>query len=166
MNFKQIALFSLLLGLMSCQKEQKALPDSSPKPFSALDWKSQTKWSSTKADSSATLYVFWATWCSACQQELPDLMRLQAETDPQKLRLVSVNLDENPAEALPRYLKSKNFPFPILLPSAEMQQSIGIPSSMPTLLLVDSKGQIMQKWVGAQPYTLLRQEIFGLLNLQ
>src|SRR5713101_10067751 len=39
------------------------------------------------------LLNFWATWCEACRQEYPDLVRLQKELGPRGLQVVGISTD-------------------------------------------------------------------------
>jgi thiol-disulfide isomerase/thioredoxin len=36
----------------------------------------------------------WATWCAPCLREIPDLIRLEAELGPQRVRLIGVAVDD------------------------------------------------------------------------
>lgn len=36
----------------------------------------------------------WATWCAPCLVEIPDLMRLEAELDTMKVKLIGIAIDE------------------------------------------------------------------------
>lgn len=158
---------SCLVGLLFCscnQKSQQAKPSSTSQLWQSQEWSSQQIWSSQNLQGQLSLVFFWATWCTSCQEEIPSLIQLQSELSSKGLKIYSVNLDENPDQVLPNYLKRRPFPFPILLPSQSMDHSIGIPSSMPTLMLFNTNGEIVQKWVGLQSPRLLRTEIEAFLQ--
>lgn len=79
------------------------------------------------------LVDFWAPWCGPCRVIAPHLEELNAEQE--NLRVVKLNVDENPATAA-RYSVM----------------------SIPTLI-VFKHGQIAKQIVGALPKKRLEQEI-------
>ena len=79
------------------------------------------------------LVDFWAPWCGPCRVIAPHLEELNAEQE--NLRVVKLNVDENPATAA-RYSVM----------------------SIPTLI-VFKQGQIAKQIVGALPKKRLEQEI-------
>jgi len=47
-----------------------------------------------KIKSSSLLLIFWATWCTPCMQELPDLIKLAKQMPLDKLTIIGINGDE------------------------------------------------------------------------
>lgn len=45
------------------------------------------------------LVDFWATWCGPCLMQAPILEQVSAELDEDELKIVKLNVDENPATA-------------------------------------------------------------------
>lgn len=45
------------------------------------------------------LVDFWATWCGPCLMQAPILEQLAEELDEDELKIVKVDVDENPATA-------------------------------------------------------------------
>lgn len=70
------------------------------------------------------LIDFWATWCGPCRMQAPILEQLSDEYDETELRIVKMDVDENP----------------------ETPASFGI-MSIPTLLL-KKNGEVVDKAVG------------------
>ncbi|MEX2193708.1 MAG: thioredoxin [Thermoleophilaceae bacterium] len=81
----------------------------------------------------AVLVDFWAPWCGPCRVIAPHLEELNAEKDD--LRVVKLNVDENPAVAA--------------------QYNV---MSIPTLI-VFKHGQVAKQIVGALPKKRLEEEI-------
>ena len=79
------------------------------------------------------LVDFWAPWCGPCRVIAPHLEELNAEKDD--LRVVKLNVDENPATAA--------------------QYNV---MSIPTLILF-KHGQVAKQIVGALPKKRLEAEI-------
>ncbi len=77
-----------------------------------------------ETDKGLVLIDFWATWCGPCRMQAPILDQLSAEYDEDTLKIVKMDVDENP----------------------ETPSSFGI-MSIPTLLL-KKDGQVVEKLVG------------------
>jgi thioredoxin 1 len=80
------------------------------------------------------LVDFWAPWCGPCRMVEPILEKLAPELAG-RLRVVKLNVDENPATA----------------------QRYGV-QSIPTMLVVKN-GQIAGRWTGALPEAALRSRL-------
>ena len=88
-----------------------------------------------ETDKGLVLIDFWATWCGPCRMQAPILDQLSEEYDEDELRIVKMDVDENP----------------------QTPQQFGI-MSIPTLLL-KKDGQVVEKAVGVHSKEQLRQMI-------
>jgi len=52
------------------------------------------------ADRLVALLSFWASWCSACREELPELIHLRARHAGDAFAIVAVNIDRREAHAV------------------------------------------------------------------
>ncbi|MDQ0950912.1 thioredoxin 1 [Streptomyces phaeochromogenes] len=86
------------------------------------------------ASDKPVLVDFWAAWCGPCRQLAPSLESIAAEHGD-KIEIVKLNIDENPAVAA-RY---------------------GV-MSIPTLHLYKG-GEVVQTIVGAKPKAALEREL-------
>ena len=92
---------------------------------------------------------FWASWCPPCQQETPDMVRMYARYHHQ-ISFVGVNLTgSDTMQGIQRFLQQYHVPYPTLLDvNNDVAQRYGI-VAVPTTLLIDRRGIIKQRIVGA-----------------
>lgn len=105
---------------------------------------------------------FWATWCGPCRMELPSLIRLQQELGPQGLQVLGMNVDENQNDVR-NFASQIHFNFPILVANAKIADDYGGVSSIPTLVVIDRKGQVVEMAEGVVEEESLRQLVVKLL---
>jgi thiol-disulfide isomerase/thioredoxin len=101
------------------------------------------------------LINFWATWCPPCLEELPSLetlhRQLEAKNDPRLPKLVTLSVDEAPAEVL-RLFKTLTFQpsFRVLFDrDAAFAGKVGT-TRFPETYWVGSDGEVRYKWLGPQ----------------
>src|SRR5512145_3204497 len=46
------------------------------------------------------LLNIWASWCTACKEEMADLLSVQEQYGPRGFSIVAVNIDNSPASAV------------------------------------------------------------------
>ena len=90
---------------------------------------------------------FWASWCKPCRQSFPWMDAMQAKYAAEGLVVVSVNLDEQRADA-DKFLKQVPADFQVLYDPqgtlAARYQLIGMPSSF----LIGRDGSVVAKHQG------------------
>jgi cytochrome c biogenesis protein CcmG, thiol:disulfide interchange protein DsbE len=100
------------------------------------------------------LVNFWASWCTPCKQEAPELQRL-ARTLPDQARLVGVDWNDTTANAT-EFIREHALTYPILRDgSNEVGDRFGI-TGLPTTFVLDSRGQIVETLRGPQDVAALR----------
>jgi thiol-disulfide isomerase/thioredoxin len=97
-----------------------------------------------------TVYMvnFWATWCTPCVEELPDILKFAGEMKNRKFRLLLVSLD------MPNQLDSRVMPF---IKKMEINEKV--------ILLDDPDAnkwinKVSTQWSGALPATLFYSRDF------
>jgi peroxiredoxin/predicted negative regulator of RcsB-dependent stress response len=90
------------------------------------------------------LIDFWATWCSPCREEMPNLKRVYARYKDHGFAVLGVSLDTD-RDALQKCLQAEGITWPQLCdgrgPQGEIARQMGV-VSIPTMLLVDKEGVI------------------------
>jgi len=107
--------------------------------------------------SKATVVNFWATWCEPCKEEMPALQDLYARRSSDGLNVIGVHLLGKPIDEILAFIEERGIDYPIRLgdPDDAESWSVGL---LPTSFLIDSKGVIVRRYVGATP-----QQIAGLV---
>ena len=88
---------------------------------------------------------FWASWCSPCRYELPELNNLVSKYP--NIQFIAVNVDKSSGPAK-KFLQGITLDMPIVMDnSALILGEYGV-ISMPTLFLIDSKGTVQYTKIG------------------
>lgn len=95
----------------------------------------------------------WASWCPACEREMPSLQRLHEETGHRGLRVVGVSVDPpGSGERVREFLERFGISYPILLdPQDRISGLFGI-IGIPTSYLVDRRGMVRDVWIGERNF--------------
>ncbi len=133
-----------------------------PLPNLALDRIDGEKWNLTDNRGSIVLLNFWATWCAPCRSEIPVLVNLSNKYKADGLKVVGVSLDSENVAQINKFLKDFKINYPIVLaaPGSLLSQQKAIPMS----LLIDEKGILAKKYVGAIEESILEKDIKALLG--
>lgn len=105
----------------------------------------------------------WGSWCGPCRKEAPDLRRVFDETRAAGVRFVGLDTRDNDAAAR-AYTREFAISYPSLVDhDGRLMLAFGrtIPvSAVPTTVVVDARGGIAARVIGAVTYATLR----GLVN--
>jgi len=123
----------------------------------------------SKLQGKVVILDFWATWCGPCIGELPKLVKLYEDySRNSSVVFYNIDVDEQP-KIIHEFMTKKGYSFNVLLASGtEVQKQYGV-NSIPTKFLIDKKGRIQFKHIGAYPnedvVEQLSKEIDELLQL-
>ena len=89
---------------------------------------------------------FWATWCSPCRAEMPDIQKLYEEFQQEDVVILGVaapNLGrEKSEEGIKGFLEENGYTYPVVMDTeAEVFQAYGI-NSFPTTFMIDKDGNV------------------------
>ncbi len=96
------------------------------------------------------LLNFWATWCGPCNEELPSLLVLHHEQPD--LAILAVSVDED-ADDYKTFLARHHVDLITVRDPAEKAASLYHSDMWPETYVIDRKGVIRSKYVGAQDWT-------------
>lgn len=93
------------------------------------------------------LLNFWASWCTPCQEELPELQKIYQKYRERGFEVLGVNIDKKQANA-EKFVQRLGLSFPVVLDpeSATIRAYRG--RSMPISYLVDRQGTIRRLFFG------------------
>lgn len=134
---------------------EKPLPNLS---LPTLDGK---KWNLNEQRGRIVLMNFWATWCAPCREEVPYLVNLYGKYKASGLEVVGVTIDSENTGQINNFIKEFEMNYTILLsvPGSLLSQQKAVPMS----LLIDEKGILAKKYVGAVKESVFEQDIKDLL---
>jgi len=95
------------------------------------------------------LITFWASDCASCLLEIPDLIDLHQEFNPQGLTIIAVAMYYDPPNHVLETVNSRQLPYAVALdPMAEHAQAFGNVQFTPTSFLIDKQGLIVMQKIG------------------
>ena len=116
-----------------------------------------------KEKGKATLIVVSASWCGACNSELPALKKLFADYKDAGLKVLIVNEDDD-IETAARYKASRKIEWTMLHCNYEMMNKLGNPGVIPVHYLVDAQDSVQRVDVGVFNESKVRHELDRLLK--
>lgn len=95
---------------------------------------------------------FWATWCPPCRAEMPSINTLYAryKQDPNVV-FMFIDVDGD-FERAQKFLKNKNYPFPVYKIASNIPASL-YQGALPTTLVFDKKARLSFKHEGVADYS-------------
>ncbi len=96
---------------------------------------------------------FWATWCPPCRREMPSLERLNQTYSDKGIKVLAVDVGEDPETVSPFLESMQPKPtFPILFDTDSNAVTAWRIKGMPTTFVVDPQGRIAYMAVGAREF--------------
>ncbi len=111
---------------------------------------------------------FWATWCSPCRAEMPDIQKLYEEFQQEDVVILGVaapNLGkEQSEEGIRTFLEANGYTYPVVMDTeAEAFQAYGI-NSFPTTFMIDKDGNVFGYIPGQLSEEIMRDIISQTIN--
>jgi thiol-disulfide isomerase/thioredoxin len=106
---------------------------------------SQFSWSSTHGH--VVVLDFWGSWCGPCNAEQPDLNKLAAQWMPKGVIFLGVD-EADPVANGAAYERSYKVPYTSVNDANELITSEYNVIDPPTLIVIDAKGDIVDRFLG------------------
>ena len=109
---------------------------------------------------------FWATSCTTCIKEMPDMVQTYNKYKDRGLEFVAVAMSYDPPNYVLNYAQTRQLPFRVALDSSgEVARSFGDVKLTPTTYVIDKQGKIIKRYVGepqfAELHRLLESALAG-----
>lgn len=157
--FRLVLCMCLALSLQACAPSaQQALPDLG---FTQIDGQVR-KLSDLKGR--VTLINFWATSCSTCVKEMPDLIATHQKFHAKGLETLAVAMEYDPPAYVMQFVESRKLPFIVAMDhTGELAKAFGPVQLTPTTFVVNKKGEIVKQYIGAPDFKALQSLLSNLL---
>lgn len=137
---------------------QTDLPDL---PFTQLDG-SQHRTSALKGK--VTVLNFWATSCTTCVKEMPQIVATHQRFQAQGLETLAVAMSYDPPAYVMQFAQSRQLPFRVAIDhDGSLAKAFGDVQLTPTTLVINRQGQVVKRYVGEPDFAALHTLLGKLL---
>jgi cytochrome c biogenesis protein CcmG/thiol:disulfide interchange protein DsbE len=110
------------------------------------------------------LLNFWATWCGPCKLEIPEFVEAYERYRDKGFVILGVLSEDNPSpEELKAFMTDYKMNYPVFREHQPLAAANGELWALPTSFVIDRRGSICSKHMGAMSKETLDREIKGLL---
>lgn len=107
---------------------------------------------------------FWATSCTTCIGEMPQMAATYNKYKNQGLDFVAVAMSYDPPNYVLHYAATRKLPFKVVLdPQETLAKAFGGVKLTPTTFVIGKDGRIFKRYVGAPQFAQLQQLLEQLL---
>jgi peroxiredoxin len=101
---------------------------------------------------------FWATSCTTCVKEMPEMVHTYDKYKEKGLDFVAVAMSYDPPNYVLNYAETRKLPFKVALdPQGELAKSFGDVKLTPTTFVIDKNGNIIKRYLGEPDFAALHQ---------
>jgi len=113
------------------------------------------------------LVSFWSMNCDTCVNEMPSIVATDGKFRSKGYETLAVAMSYDPPASVARFVAYNKLPFPVTLDnSGKIAKSFGEVRQTPTAFLIDKRGRIVERYVGAPDFAVLHRLIESLLAEQ
>jgi thiol-disulfide isomerase/thioredoxin len=94
---------------------------------------------------------FWATWCGPCIKEIPEYAEFYRRNQPRGIEVIGVVMDSGSPEEINDFVREYKIPYRQLVGDEKTGEAFGVNQGFPTTFVLDAKGTILTKMLGAPP---------------
>jgi thiol-disulfide isomerase/thioredoxin len=138
-----------LLLLSSCAKPAKKTAVPAP-PFELKDLAGGTV-NLVGLRGKVVVLDFWATWCTPCIGELPDVAAFARKNAARGVEVMGVVFESGEPKDIQAFVQEHKIPYRQLLGTDSLQDAYEGNQGYPTSFVIDPKGTLVSRVVGAVP---------------
>lgn len=110
------------------------------------------------------MVVFWATSCTTCVAEMPEIVELHNTLAPAGLTILGVAMSYDPVDRVQALVEQRQLPYPIVIDhDGEIARSFNEVRVTPTTVLIDADGGVVWQRIGLLDFHRVEQEVRRLL---
>jgi len=111
-----------------------------------------------------TLVNFWATSCTTCVHEMPQIVATHEKFRARGFDTLAVAMSYDPPAYVINFAESRKLPFGVAIDNTGgMAKSFGNVQLTPTSVLVNKRGEIVKRYVGEPDFVALHKLVDQLL---
>ncbi|QEH32595.1 Thiol-disulfide oxidoreductase ResA [Aquisphaera giovannonii] len=131
-----------------------------PAPDFELALLDGTKFSPAQHRGSVLVLDFWATWCGPCIQAMPQVEKVADEFKDRGVKLVAVNLQEEPKQIKALLERQKLHPAVALDRDGAVAEKYAA-NAIPQTVIIDREGKVARLFIGGGPHfdVMLREAL-------
>ncbi|MBV8503349.1 MAG: TlpA family protein disulfide reductase [Paucibacter sp.] len=149
-------LLALCIALSACAREQAPAVN-----YVLLDG---VKASSQQWAGKVMLVNFWATSCTTCVHEMPQVVATFDKYTGKGFDVLAVAMSYDPPAYVANYAQSRKLPFSVAIDNTgAVAQAFGRVQLTPTSFLINKRGEIVKRYVGEPDFAELHKLIDSLL---
>ncbi|MBC8055546.1 MAG: TlpA family protein disulfide reductase [Rhizobiales bacterium] len=110
------------------------------------------------------LVNFWATDCTTCVKEMPDIVATHEKYKARGFDTLAVAMSHNPPAYVINFAETRKLPFGVAIDNTgEIAKRFGEVRLTPTTVLINKQGEIVKRYVGEPDFAALHQLVEKLL---
>lgn len=112
-----------------------------------------------------TLVNFWATSCTTCVAEMPEIIATHRKYQAQGFDTLAVAMSYDPPSYVVNFAETRKLPFKVAIDNTgAAAQAWGDVKLTPTTFIVNKRGEIVKSFIGAPDFAELHRLIERLLG--
>ena len=110
------------------------------------------------------LVNFWATSCTTCVHEMPQIVATHQKFKARGFETLAVAMRYDPPAYVINFAETRQLPFGVAIDNTgEIARSFGEIQLTPTTVLINKRGEIVQRYVGEPDFAALHRLVETLL---
>lgn len=164
-KMRYLALVSACLAIgMTLSSCSNVSEFTGPAPESTMVLLDGTKHSTAAMKGKVTLVNFWATSCTTCVAEMPQVIATYNQFKAQGFDTVAVAMSYDPPSYVVNYAQTRALPFKVAIDNTgAVAKAWGDVKLTPTTYLVNKRGDIVKRYVGTPDFVAMAKLIGQLL---